>query len=447
MKDTKIRQSADRIDIKERVGYFMDKISTIDQTSRAYANAITTEKRFMKKHYPALRTLSKIYLEYRKKLETSGDFHHSFDKARAKLIKKHKEIEGVLNGKNAKEVMDKIKKYCAAMDDRTTGLYDSLRALKVAPKAYYTFLLTKGERSTIGEADKLKVVESKKDKIEINREVVKNAIKEGLLSKSMYRQAIALSLCIGRRPVEIFKTASFSYESKYSVYMTGQAKGKVLDVVDDYEIPVMHMTARQFLKAFEAFRKQTLSAGYDKITNKQVNNRIASDISRVARLMLKNEFVTAYTCRSIYAQFAIETAKDKKVDTQVYIASILGHSKDDIKTALSYEGVVLTDEAPKEQSGVREKRAERLPLGVKSSKEAKTKKETKQESKRIKELEKLNVSELGKAAKGLHTWVLEHLKECPDAVLTQTYIARNRQTSRPAIKKYLAFIGELAGHE
>ncbi len=447
MKNEKIKQSASRVDIEKRVKDFTRKIAGMEQTSRAYANAITTEKRFMKSHYPALRTLSKIYLQYREEVATSGEFHHLYEKNKAKLVKKHPALSLVLRGKTAKDVMEKIKRFTSTMKDKTSGLYDALKALKVAPKAYYTFKLTSGERSTIVQDDSKKVVTGKMEKIEVSREQIKEAIKDGINSKSLYERAIALSLCSGRRPVEMFKTAKFAKVDDHTVTFEGQVKGKILEPRDNYMIPIVGASVDDFLKSFGEFRNMTIGRGYDKLTNIQVNNRIASDISEKARNMLKCDGLTMYSCRHIYAHSAIEAVKDKKTDVQVFIASILGHGENDVKTALSYEKVILTDDAPKEMEGKREKRATVAPLGVKVKQETKSKTAIKAESKRLEDLKKLDVSEQGKAVKGLHDWILEHIAVNPSVTITQTYITKNRSTSRPAIKKYLELIGELASND
>ena len=448
MKNVKVKQSAQKIDRPERMKNFIKKLNGMNQKTTAYANAITAEKRFLASHYPALRTRSRIFAEYRQALAMTG-FHHSFESNKAKLLKKYPHLENTLMGESAKEVMDKISQYTKLLKDKTTGEYDALTKLKVAVKAHYTMMMKSGERKAIVIADKMKVVDSKKSKTEVSKQAVEEAVTEGLKAKSIYKMAVALALCCGRRPIELFKNAQFEPASKNSVIFTGQAKQKGISRKDGFEIPIIHISAKAFMTAFDAFRKITDAKGYQELTREKINSRLGSELSPVARKLLKNDDVTYYSCRAIYAQYALETVKKPEVDTQVYIAQILGHDSDDVVTAMSYESVILTDKAPEEIQtiGKREKREEVLPLGVKSKADTKTKKAMKAENKRLEALKNLDVSAQGRAVKGLHDWILEHLETNPSVTITQTYITKNRSTSRPAIKAYLELIGDLAAND
>ncbi len=445
MAKAKVKQSASKVDMQERIDTFVKKLDEAEQKSKAYANTVGNELKFLKRHYPALRTRKNLLTRYKKALLEKG-FHYKFESEKAKAVKKYPELLAVLSGKSAKAVIENINAHINGMDDKTTGSYDLLKKMMIAPRAYYLLKLPRGEVKTIVEADKKKVVDCKKSKIEVSRDAIKEAVEKGLKSGYMYRLAVALILCSGRRPVELFKNAQFKVASKDTLLFMGQAKQKGGAVKDEFEIPLVHVSAKEFMAAFEKFRKLTIARGYDKLTNVQLNGRLGKDLSSTARKVLQNDDITFYSCRGIYGQSVLESKHAKNMDTQVLLAKILGHDSDDLISAMSYESVILTDKAPSELKTKGAKKMKTvMPLGAEKGKKAdKTKKEEKQESKRLKDLKKIDVSMMGRAVKGLHEWVLEHLNEHPEASLTQTYITKNRSTSRPAIKAYLELIGDLA---
>lgn len=164
--------------------------------------------------------------------------------------------------------------------------------------------------------------------------------------------------------------------------------------------------------------------------------------------MLKNDDAVLYTCRSIYAEWVSERNPD--TDRDVLMAQLLGHDKDDITSANSYQKVTLTDatlEDAEEEFSQKEHRESVPSVGRKHKRSEKaviTKKQQTQTSKLIKLLAELQseADSEGRAVSGINKWAIEHLKQHPDAVFTQTMITKLKGSSRPAIAKWLKITPE-----
>ena len=414
---------------------------------------ISTFKRALRKKYQAVNTLKFVFTNARNELLKLDIFHHSYSERKARHLAKYPDSAKAFTGSTSREVKLNLAKYAKNMTNKRCGEYTAIKKIKVAPQAFYSLALNDGEQATITEANRDKKFHSKNEKLNIWQKAVKESVLKGLNSKGIFMNALALSLCIGRRPVELFLTASFKKVDNKSVIFSGQAKDKGTGVRDNYKIPVMHATADEFLKVFEIFRERLKKNKYEKLTPLQLNRRISSEVSKVAREMLKNKMAKFYTCRSIYAEYAYKEEKEKNINTdkQIYLASILGHDAKDMTTAQSYEKVTIidTDEYIEENITVIRKK----PVGVaeveqiqeekrKTKEEAKAK--TKNKNKRIEKFKKgaeiHKINTLGVGVSRLHEKVINLLKEEPEATLTQTFLYKKFRTSIPVIKKYIKLV-------
>lgn len=439
MKKDIVTQTANTIDIHARIAQFIGKLAGMEQNARAYSNAIVSEKRYLKKHYPAVRTYAKYLGLYRKALACSAVYHHSYEANRAKLIAKYPHLEGVLTTENVGDTLLLIKLHKQGIKGLAAGEYDALTRLKVACNAWYSMKLTREESALISQADNESVVQKKAVKVQVSLPIVMNAVKALLNAKSIYKQSIALALCSGRRPIELYKTGNFEAVDAHTVRFTGQAKNKGTGVRDNYIIPILFTTAAAFLKAFNEFRAKTVAAGYPDLTSVQVNNRLGSELSAITRDVLENNELSFYACRAIYTRRAVDTLKGAAVDTQIYIADILGHGAGDIKTALSYESIFITDKVVARENVKKEKI---LPLGVKN--EVKVRRAAVKTDPRLAALEAFGANnQLSKSEAALHAWIVEHLQENPFTLLTQTYIAKRRSTSRALLARYLQTVADI----
>ncbi len=438
-KKTVITSAVKKIDIEERCKTFIKKLAMLTAGTAPYARCVRTERDFIYKNYPAFRSTKSKFTMYRNTLLDSGLFHHTYEENVVKLVERFPHLKDILDCKTAREARNFVKVMRKGIEDKTSEESKVLKTFKIAVHAYYLMKLKDGIQESITKADKAQVVASKADKITVSIDSVKEAVTTSINDKSIYKRAVALALCCGRRPVELFLNAVFKRVGTDKLMFTGQAKDKGTGVRDSYQIPLLFTTQSEFLKSYKEFRLMLRERGYEDLTPVQFNNRVSKELSKTTRKLLVNDNVTYYSCRSIYAEYACAYVKDNAIDKQIYTADILGHDHSDVVTALSYEKVFLVEgvievEKPKQRDRV-------LPLGVETVRTQKV------SSTRLKKLEKLTATineTTGKAVKGLHEWILNHLKDNPALNITQTYITKNKPTSRPAIKKYLELIGDLA---
>lgn len=439
-------------DIGARIDKFIAKLEEAPQKGGKVSTIARTEKRWLgiietKEPRYSLRTLKAYLTLYRAAIAERLPFHDTFEARWEKLVAKHSELAYIDTKKSSpKEVMQEVVKIKAELKDKTTGLYDALNKLQICHRAYALMKLQDGQNATIKTDDKVKVVKGKTKKLRISKKVAVAAVIQNLNSNRMYRQATALMLCCGRRPAELFKSASFEKVDESTVLFKGQAKGKARGARDNYEIPILFVSVDDFLKAFASFRAETVSRGFHQLTNRQVNARISADISDTARKMLLNDNAVLYTCRSVYANIVAEMHPD--TDRDILMAGILGHEHDDVNTVNSYQSVYLTDDSiescAKSYSAARLKDRKRVAaLGLEKAEEVEQEqKKPATRNKRAVAFEKMQgeADKLGRAVSALHTWSVEYLKSNPDAVFTQTMITKTKPTSRPAIKKWLELV-------
>ena len=449
MARTVTKHTRKQADIGKRIDDFIAKLESVPQKGSRVTTIVRNEKRWLgiesnDLRY-SLRTTKAYITRYRAAISERLPFHDTFESRWEKLVAKYPELESIdTRNSSPKDVMREVVKAKAEIKDKTTGLYDDLNNLQICHRAYALMKLRDGQNATIKTDDKAKVVKGKTKKLKVSKKVATAAANQNLNSDKMYRQATALMLCCGRRPAELFKSASFEKIDESTVLFKGQAKGKARGARDNYEIPILFVSVDEFLKAFESFREKTISRGFHQLTNKLVNARISADISDTARKMLLNDNAVLYTCRSVYANSVAELHPD--TDRDILMAGILGHEHDDVNTVNSYQAVYLTDDSiescAESYSAAKPKKRKRVAaLGLEKTEESEQKKPATR-NKRAVAFEKMQAEadQFGRAVSSLHAWAVEYLKSNPDAVFTQTMITKTRSTSRPAIKKWLELV-------
>lgn len=453
-KTTRINSNAD---MKVRIDEFIERLRNTDQVGAKTANIVRNELRWLGAEATgdnqprfALRTIKAYLTRYKTLIATDLGYHNTFEKQWNRLVKLYPELSDInLNGRAPKEAEKEIFKFKANLQDKSTGLYDALSSLKICHRAYYLMKLKAGQKATIKSDEKAKVIAAKKEKTAISKKVVQAAVKDHINNQGLYKQAVALMLCCGRRPVELFKTATFEVTGKNTVKFSGQAKGKATGSRDNYEIQTLHVSAAAFVASFSEFREKTKERGYHLLTNQQVNTRISADISNTARAILMSNDATLYTCRSIAANWVADL--NPSMDRDIVMADYLGHDHDDIATVNSYQDVWLTNEPikkVKEQylQSIAVERKRVVPLGrpkPKAEQDQEPSKTTQTKSTaRIARFKKMRdqAKELGRAVAGLHEWAIDFLESDPAIKFTQTMITKARPTSRPAIKKWLELV-------
>jgi integrase len=152
------------------------------------------------------------------------------------------------------------------------------------------------------------------------------------------RVAAGLLLLTGRRTIEIFRNAEFEILGSRTLRFSGQAKTKDSSQSrDNYEIPVL-VDPYTILDALEWLRERQPCEG---LTSEQVNRRVARNLNNACKVAYEKpgllEDVTPHDLRAAYAEICWNYYHGGKTGYNAFFAEILGHSKNDIVTALRYK--------------------------------------------------------------------------------------------------------------
>ena len=453
------RKSSD-IDIQERIERFISLLKEAGDDARRIKTICQTERKWLGegREHPrySINTRRSFFTEYKRRIRQELPVHESFDKAFDRLVKRFPEdmqpmIEADKTPENLYNIRGQMIKQLEDAFQVTTPLYEQLKKLRIPHRAHDMMKVRSGESTLVKLKGDEKLTEGKKNKVSISKAVILDAVSKGIQKelepekKSIYRLLVALMLCSGRRPIELLRTGKMKPKTKNSMIFEGQAKKRHGLEADPYEIPVLHITAKEFVKYLGELRN--LTAHYSEKTNQEINATISSDASDTARKLLLNDDAVLYTCRSAYAAWVAEEL-NKDEDRDIVIARIMGHEKNDTKTAGHYEMTVLTSEllapaAEEYRKQLSSKRPKVKALGREKSKPVKLTREKRSKAQqRQKEMEGLIYAaiDLGRAARGIHEWALDYLKINPDVEFTQTLITKEKGASRPAIKKWMTLI-------
>jgi integrase len=149
------------------------------------------------------------------------------------------------------------------------------------------------------------------------------------------RVAAGLLLLTGRRTIEIFQRAEFTVIGDRSLRFKGQAKSKGSSQSrDDYDIPVL-ADPYVIMDAFHWLRRAYPCEG---LTGQQVNRKVAPNLNRACKLAYERLIVdcSPHDLRAAYAEICLNFFWGQ-TGYNVYFSQILGHSKNDVITALRYK--------------------------------------------------------------------------------------------------------------
>ncbi len=154
------------------------------------------------------------------------------------------------------------------------------------------------------------------------------------------RVAAGLLLLTGRRTIEIFQRAEFTIVGERVLHFKGQAKTKGSSQSrDNYDIPVL-ADPYTLMDAFHWLRKRYPCEG---LTGQQVNRKVAFNLGEVC----ENNYrvirdCTPHDLRAAYAEICLNYFWGQ-TGYNAYFSQILGHSKNDVVTALRYKRFELID--------------------------------------------------------------------------------------------------------
>ena len=206
--------------------------------------------------------------------------------------------------------------------------------------------ILKSELKTIKSKYERKLLKQSKKRIQVRNveKMIQIAIK--LLDSSKYSDIVsALCLLTGRRMTEILKTAKFtnSRNSQKVVYFKGQLKTKNANT--KYQIYTLE-NSRDLCKV--ALKKVRQMIDTSTLSNNETARKYETTINASCRLWFSSfigkkdiDFCSCHDLRNIYALYCCEHYKSEEQTDSSFIAEILGHDTDALKTAQSYQKFYL----------------------------------------------------------------------------------------------------------
>lgn len=218
-----------------------------------------------------------------------------------------------------------------------TRYRNAIKVLSDSHPALSYFKLTRDEQATVKAATKSQVYSDHTNLRPIDADDLILKATELLDSASYLNIALGLMLLTGRRATEILKTAELSVVTDESVVFAGQLKTKGSDnaQTSPYEIPVL--TKSQTV--VDALSKLRQLKDFSSLTNDRVHSRCNKSLNEYVKKHFGKLIpdVKLKDLRSAYATICHEFFCPDHISQTAYFAQILGHSKEDLTTAQSYQ--------------------------------------------------------------------------------------------------------------
>lgn len=224
-----------------------------------------------------------------------------------------------------------------------TRYRNGIKKLSETHLALRYFKLTKHEQSTVKAANRSQVYADHTNlrPIDPDELIIKSC--KLLESESYLNIALGLMLLTGRRATEILKTAKMTPVSDESVLFAGQLKTKGSEnaQTDPYEIPVL-TDSQVVVDALPQLRqlRDFSSLSNDEIHSK-VNKSLNESVKRHFGALIPS--VKVKDLRSAYATISHYFYCPEHISQTAYFAAILGHSKEDLVTAQSYQDFYIAE--------------------------------------------------------------------------------------------------------
>ena len=152
----------------------------------------------------------------------------------------------------------------------------------------------------------------------------------------------AVCCLTGRREIEILRASKFDKTKRRNhISFAERAKSSDSSAVD---IPIIGVSPAEILDAIRIIREQKdLSA----LSNKEVNGRESRYLNEFVRLHYAEENLNVKYLRYLYKRYSEKFFYEKygapkKMTPEVYLASILAHDTNDLKSQLNYGALVAT---------------------------------------------------------------------------------------------------------
>ena len=206
--------------------------------------------------------------------------------------------------------------------------------------------ILKSEIKTIKSRYERKLLKQSKKRTQVRNveKMIQIALK--LLDSSKYSDIVsALCLLTGRRMTEILKTAKFTNSRNSQKVMNFKGQLKTKDTKLKYQIYAIE-NSRDLCKA--ALKKLREMVDTTALSNDETARKYEATINANCRKLFSSfigkrdiDFCTCHDLRNIYALYCCEHYKSEEQTDSSFIAEILGHDTDALKTAQSYQKFYL----------------------------------------------------------------------------------------------------------
>lgn len=243
------------------------------------------------------------------------------------------------------------------------------------------------EITAIKKSDKIDMMSVQKEKVfdkNANQDIVKSndifkMIRENMDHPDPFFRMIALFICSGSRPIELFEKSSFEAIDDEWVKQVGLAKKKKGNANDFYVIkPIVYITSHDFIDELSTVRtevarlfkpKGMLESEFDDLDERasdgdvnafikinsfllgkrgQLKQSISARLNNAAhKIFQNNEDFSAYFCRKLYAILSYEQVGQypnihgERMNISAWTSSVLGHEENSLLTSHNYTHVSL----------------------------------------------------------------------------------------------------------
>lgn len=362
----KVRKRALPGDIKEKLDEFKSKIEAIDKKKLPKSSLLAkSPEKFEEKYKDYLaevkaeclkalswvgadkkRSISSarpLITELRKSVESieykSAYYHHLLNQLKESYPRHASKLEA-LGKKSFSELpatiqhlrqdLSEVFPYALRMKIlKLPYQHPALNYLKISRTSHLKFAKDSKEKST----------KKHKKPVEFKvRQIIATAtrILEHRKSCDWFTLVAAIIAATGRRPIEIIKTGNFT-KSTLNNHLRFYGQAKIRNREDSpRDIPIIGASPEVIRDAIKIIRDEW---DFSETTNDYVNNMVAKRLNLAVRREFVNEYLDCKTLRAIYGIVAENDFYEqfgKDYSKPAYIAHILGHSPNDIKTQLEY---------------------------------------------------------------------------------------------------------------
>jgi len=192
---------------------------------------------------------------------------------------------------------------------------------------------TEEKEKLINDEENKKAVKNRKPtKIDLRN--LLSVIKNNLNSDDIYRQAIALLICVGSRPNEFFLHSTYE-ESPQKNLVVQKYIAKRKDSTESFiEKPLVYLEPKDFIQRATTLRT-AFNQRYKRMTNEkgQLTSSISSQGNKVMRELFPDEKTLFYNCRKYYGLLAHSIYAPESNYTQ-FLKDVFDHKS--ANTTLAY---------------------------------------------------------------------------------------------------------------